>query len=501
MASSISNTTKKKNPLLGLVKAGAKTAADFLAPGISGLHTINNSLTKKPAPAPVNQQAQSMVNNALTARPTQQQAPQQPAPVQSPYQPPQQSVRGLLDVPPTLSTVPTADKKTTTKGGKQEKPFDYKSALEALMKASSPNKTQTDLVAGLTKTGEENKRIAEQARLLSEQYGSEISKVGQLGAGAVAGNLSTGTNIVGSGNAAIASQSASSRMSALAAGQQAALEGTGQQLTAQQQLANAQAQALGGANTQQSAQISGIGTAAGYAQPQVAGYGQTSFNPLTGTFGGGTGNLDPQNVATGLAQKVASGQMTYEQAVASLGYAGGAGQQFLNSALQQVAPGFNAPLSSATIGGQQDVYGSLPQMDSADAAAEGIKNKVVTYLASNPQLNPSDLAVGNTLQQWIQGKQLTDPKYQTLFNYLNEYTNTLTPILGVGGSSTNLKTQIAQDFVNAAASGQSIAEVLENIQGLSRGKIQDLRSGATGGGVVSSPTTGSGTGSGGEFDW
>ena len=105
------------------------------------------------------------------------------------------------------------------------------------------------------------------------------------------------------------------------------------------------------------------------------------------------------------------------------------------------------------------------------------------------------------MQQWIQGKQLTDPKYQTLFNYLNEYTSTLAPILGVGGDPTNLKTQIAQSFINAAASGQSIKTVLENMQGLSKGKIQDIRSGATGGGVVSSPTTGTGTGSGGLFDW
>jgi hypothetical protein len=91
---------------------------------------------------------------------------------------------------------------------------------------------------------------------------------------------------------------------------------------------------------------------------------------------------------------------------------------------------------------------------------------------------------------------LTDPKYQTLFNYLNEYTNTLAPILGVGGDATNLKTEIAQSFVNGVASGQSIAEVLNNIQTLSHGKIQDMRSGATGGGVVSSPQS-YGTGGGG----
>lgn len=258
---------------------------------------------------------------------------------------------------------------------------------------------------------------------------------------------------------------------------------------------------VGFGQTQQSLNQSAQQGIAGLIQPSPAAFGQTVFNPATGTFDGGGGNLDPQVVASDLAQKVISNQMTYDQAVSSLGYAGGAGQQFLNNAIKGLNPAFNIPQATATAAGQAGVIGTLPALESADTAAEGIKGKITTYLASNPQLNPSTLAAGNTLQQWIQGKQLSDPKYQTLFNYLNEYTNTLAPILGVGGDTTNLKTQIAQSFINAAASGQSIAEVLENIQGLSKGKIQDIRSGATGGGVVSSPQTGGGTGSGGLYDW
>ncbi len=288
-------------------------------------------------------------------------------------------------------------------------------------------------------------------------------------------------------------------MNALAAGETAQLAGNQQQLTANSQQQTGYGTALGGANTQQAQTISGYGTAANLAQPSTASYGQTVFNPLTGTFGGGQSNLDPQTAATNLAAEVTSGRMTYDQAVSSLGYAGGAGQQFLNNALQ--GSGYNIPLGQATVSGQAQTIQQLPAMESANTAADGIKSKITTYLASNPQLNPSNLAVGNTLQQWIQGKQLTDPKYQTLMNYLNEYTNTLAPVLGVGGDPTNLKTEIAQRFVNAAASGQSIATVLDNMQALSAGKIQDLRSGATGGGVVSSPVTGSGTGSGGIYSF
>jgi hypothetical protein len=99
----------------------------------------------------------------------------------------------------------------------------------------------------------------------------------------------------------------------------------------------------------------------------------------------------------------------------------------------------------------------------------------------------------------LQGKQLTDPKYQTLFNYLNVYTTTLAPILGVGGDPTNLKTQIAASFINAAASGQSITQVLDAMSKLATNKIGDLQSGATGGGTSVPNTTGAG--SGGLYSW
>ena len=380
---------------------------------------------------------------------------------------------------------------------KPSEPLSYSSIVRGLVDASKPGSKQKGLVSKLEKNARDVVDIGEQARDISEKYGNEIARIGNLGAGAVAGDLSTGTNVVGSGNAAIASQSVSSRMSALSDAQQAELQGLAKQLEAQGYSNEAISSALAGVNTMQTTQIGGLGSAANYAQPSTAGYGQTVFDPLTGTFTGGQGGLDPQTVANTLATAVRNGSMTYEQAVSSLGYAGGAGQQFLNNAL---GPGFNPTLSTATIGGQANVLGQLPALESADTAAEGIKNKITTYLQANPSINPSALNAAGVLQKWIAG-QTSDPKYQTFLNYLNEYTNTLAPILGVGGDPTNLKTQIAQNFVNAAASGQSIAEVLENMQGLSRGKIRDLRSGATGGGVVSSPYTGTGTGTGSIFDW
>lgn len=256
----------------------------------------------------------------------------------------------------------------------------------------------------------------------------------------------------------------------------------------------------------QGAQESALGSLA-TGQPQFV------YNPQTGQYNmnvGGSGVQSPQQVA----QQLDDGTLSPDQATSALSYLGPTAQSQLIAAMKTVNPGFNwntavgqasatqqnaATLGTAQTQGEAAVLQSLPAMTSANVAASGIKNTIEQYLASNPNLNPSNLAAGNTLQQWIQGKQLTNPQYQTLFNDLNEYTNTLTPTLGVGGDSTNLKTEIAQSFVNAAASGQSIAQVLDNIQTLAEQKVQNLQSGASGGGVVAG--AGSSTGSGGPYDF
>jgi hypothetical protein len=256
------------------------------------------------------------------------------------------------------------------------------------------------------------------------------------------------------------------------------------------QLANAQKEAAlaaeltaatdlyGSSLTGQGQQLTALGTAAGLAQPGQAAFGQTVFDPLTGQYTGGGGL--PAETMQQYAQMAASGQISSVPSFIT-------SNPVLNAQLNEAAKAINPNFSPITSAAQGEIIASLPELEAVNTQAEGIKNKIVSYLNSNPGLNPSTLAAGNILQQWIQGKQLADPRYQTLFNYLNEYTSTLAPILGVGGDTTNLKTEIAQSFINAKASGQSIAQVLDSMSQLAEGKIQDRRSGALGGGVVSSP--------------
>lgn len=148
----------------------------------------------------------------------------------------------------------------------------------------------------------------------------------------------------------------------------------------------------------------------------------------------------------------------------------------------------SAAFQGGYVGGQQAAGGTAAQMNVANTAAKGIQGTIQQYLQSNPQLNASGLTIANAAQQWLQGKQLGDPAYQTLFNYLNEYISTLAPILGVGGDTTNLKTQIAQSFINAQASGQSISQVLQSIGTLADQKLANIISAGQGGGQVAGGT-------------
>lgn len=168
------------------------------------------------------------------------------------------------------------------------------------------------------------------------------------------------------------------------------------------------------------------------------------------------------------------------------------------------SPVTGAPISGASAGtaafqggqiqGQQQLGAQVSQMNAANTAAKGIEGTITQYLQQNPDLNPSDLKFANSFSQWARGEQLTDPKYQTLANYLNEYISTLAPILGVGGDTTNLKTEIAQSMINAKASGKSIAEVLTNLSKLADDKLANIVSAAQGGGQVAGGTPVQGVG-------
>ncbi len=360
---------------------------------------------------------------------------------------------------------------------------------------TNPN-TFPGYVGAAATAAQGNAAIGQNAANIASDYGKQIAQTGILGKAAMGGALTTGTTPVAEGNAAVIGQTTAAQQSALAAGESAALQGTGQQLTAQGQ------------------EQTGLLGAAGAVKPE--GNFPFVFNPQTGSFsapgaGGGTSNggptltYNPQTDATSLAKSVMGRQISYQDAISALSYGSNgpnaAGQ--LSSAI--LAAGGNPTDLQAQATGQASVAGTIPALQSANTAAQGIAQTINSFLSQNPTINASPLAVGNLAQQWLQGKQLTDPAYQTFFNYLSEYANTLAPVLGVGGDPTNMKTQIAQAFLNPQASGQSTQQVLKAMGDLATQKIENLQSGASGGGVVASSPASSSTGTSGSsvsgFGW
>src|SRR5260221_198324 len=131
----------------------------------------------------------------------------------------------------------------------------------------------------------------------------------------------------------------------------------------------------------------------------------------------------------------------------------------------------SAAFQGGVIGGQQAAGQNYAGMAVANNAAKGVKATLDDFIQNNPTINSSALTAGNALQQWVSGKQLGDAKTQTFLNDVQEYVSTLAPILGIGGTPTDAKTYIANSFVNARASGQSIQQVIQGIETLANNKL------------------------------
>lgn len=149
--------------------------------------------------------------------------------------------------------------------------------------------------------------------------------------------------------------------------------------------------ASGQAVTGQGQTLSGLTSALGAAQPQLAGFNQQVFNPLTGQFAGGTSLNDAVSTIT---QRVQSGQMSYDQAVTSLG---GYGQGGINALQQALGPNFNVAQSNALAGVQGAVGPAVQYANSAlDLLTDAASKLSVFGQGSNvPIFNAAGTAVSS----------------------------------------------------------------------------------------------------------
>lgn len=298
------------------------------------------------------------------------------------------------------------------------------------------NQTASGAAESLVNSGNANTALGNKAQDIASTAGKRISEIGGQGARGEAGYRTTGTSPVAEGNSAIIEQTTAAQQQAISEGAQQELKGVEDALAAQGQTQSGQNQGGTLALTGSGQNISALNSAGNLSQP-VSQFGVLGTPGSVGAFGSNTGS---------------------------------------------------AAFQGGYIGGQQAAGQTAASMNVANTAAKGIQGTIQQYISANPQLNQSTSTIANAAQQWLQGKQLGDPAYQTLFNYLNEYISTLAPILGVGGDTTNLKTEIAQSFINAKASGQSISQVLSSIGTLADQKLQNIISAGQGGGQVAGGT-------------
>lgn len=350
---------------------------------------------------------------------------------------------------PTQTAAPTAPAAPTTTP-KPGTGLTFPNLIGGIVNAAKPNNTQTGLIKDLRGIASGNATIGLDARNISKMYSDEIARVGKLGAGAVAGNLSTGSNVVGSGNAAIASQSASSRMNALANANQAALQGTAQQLTGQNQAATAVNSALTGANTQQATQVTGLGTAANIAQPVQIAPGSTLASPMSGdTVAGGLGgyvNYQTAEQVMGLISQYPDAGYKYNQALTPQQNLQAAQQAIQNSPTYQRST-FGAAGAGSYIGGQQlQSAGDLTQQSSllqAQAGGAEANFHLLLNLAKQGGVNDTNVPILNTIQRNVQRGAVSSEAVTTFNSVIQSVRAQYAAILG-GGTPTDASRREAE---------------------------------------------------------
>lgn len=350
---------------------------------------------------------------------------------------------------------------------------------------AQPNNTFPGLIGQIATSAQGNIPIGQNAQQIAAQYGQQIAQIGATAAGQE-GQYLTGGGLMPTalGRAQTIGQTAGALQSAAAAGESAALQGTGQQLTAQNQ------------------QTAGLTGAASLSQP-------TSnfpfvFNPQTGQFtssgAGGTSSsgttgaptltYNPGTDASNLATAVIQGKVPYSDAVSAMSYAGSVAQGLLTSAI--VAQGGNltqiqaqqavtqgniqtlgtaaANATAASIGSQTTAVNDL---SAARASVANIGNSLISQIAQNNNLNPSNINAVNQLIQTIAG-QTSNPQYQTLLNQMTDVVATYASILNPGASTDTSRAQAAT-LLNQLSSGATVQQVISSLDQQAQEKISGIQ--------------------------
>lgn len=225
---------------------------------------------------------------------------------------------------------------------------------------------------------------------------------------------------------------------------------------------------VGAANTQQGLNQSGLLGAAGLAQPQLAGFNQQSFNPLTGQFGSGgqSGSLplEAQNAVNTYAQQVKSGQMTRADAESRLSAYGVAGTNALTQALGQ---DFNTNASNASAGTTQQGQ----QLQTAASATNQALATLQTLYNGLPSTSSTSIpginGVSNSINSLLGSSALTTYK-QTLADARAQLQGVLT---ASGAATPTGAESAALTYLPDNMSPDQLKQAISNVQQLIQQKV------------------------------
>ena len=382
-------------------------------------------------------------------------------------------------------------------------------ATTAAAPQQPPQQPQTPLAqatTGLLGAGAANSAIAANANTIADKYANLANPGLLLAKGEELGNATTGTMPVGEGNASAIANATGTYMQGLSQQEQQQLAANAQGLTGQAQTQNA----LGTAGQLGSQTVTppaggvttNLATGQQYSNPALAPIGSQQFySPQpNGTAGQPptAGQATPYTIAPGdtfsaLAAKNGTTVAALEQANPGVNENNLQIGQSINIPPSQSG----SPFTAGVVAGQQALGTQYAQNYSAYQQAEGIRNNIDSIVQSNPNLNPSQFTDVNSALQFLNGR-VSNPQYAILANNVAEYVNTLAPILGVGGDTTNYKTELAQQFVTGAANGQNMQQILAGIAQTAGVKLgQQQSAGQSTGTVQQTQPTNSQTTSGG----
>lgn len=321
--------------------------------------------------------------------------------------------------------------------------------------------------------GAGNLPIGQKAADIAAEYGQKIAEVGGKGAQFQGGLLTTGTSPVAQGNAAIAAQTTAAQQNALATGEEAALQGTAQELTGQSQAANATNEAAGQATAAQGQVQSGLTSAGTLAQPNPTAQGQTTYNPLTNSFSGGS---YPQNLAT-IVNSIKNGSIGYSDGVNSLAglsptakadvlAALGPGFDTVGSDAQAKTRGTNIQTGGTAVTGAnaQGLTDSIQQETQLNTAANNAQSLAtqVSDALKNSGLNMTNSTDANTAINNLQSR-LGNSAYTQLNIAVNDARNAYQAILTATGATPTDAGAAANQNINANMSPKQILAAIDQL--------------------------------------